>query len=176
MTIDIDRHDFSYKHSHSVASNIKPKGPPHPAVAGPGRVPQHGGDGDVVGVEGAVGHGVGVVSSGSTQPADLAPEVGTTHLPVLRQVVAPVHSGRLSVPLTKLAGSVPGLSATAATAGTLGQLVRVKLPEEGVGRRTGFNFNWSERMDLLRELKILSGPGILLRLMILWRRIRVIVC
>ena len=106
----------------------------------------------MVGVEGAVGHGVGVVPSGSTQPADLAPEVGTTHLPVLRQVVAPVHSGRLSVPLTKLAASVPGLS-TAATARTLGQLVRVKLPEEGVGRRTGrdgFNFNWREREDLLR--------------------------
>ena len=136
----------------------------------------------MVGVEGAVGHGVGVVSGGSTQPADLAPEVGTTHLPVLHQVVAPVHSGRLSVPLTKLAGSVPGLtSAAAATAGTLGQIVRVKLPEEGVGRRTerdGFNFNWRERVDLSRELKILSGPRILLRLTILlslkivWRRIR----
>ena len=88
-----------------------------------------------------VGPGVGLVSSGSTELADHHSELWADHPPFLPESVTSVHGLGLSVLLTEPADSPvvqpPWSGVTAAAAGAVRHLVRIKVPEQRVRRQRG---------------------------------------
>ena len=86
-----------------------------------------------------VGPGVGQVPGGSAQLTDHQSELGADHPAFLPQFVASEHSLGLAVLLTEPADFVvsqpPGSGVAASTAGTERHPVRIKGPEQRVGRQ-----------------------------------------